>query len=57
MCTDKPLTFKEIQMARKSNLATCKLETTLADFCLISRMSHSRKERLTNKVLKNPLIK
>ncbi len=44
-------------MARKSNLATCKLETTLADFCLISRMSHSRKERLTNKVLKNPLIK
>ena len=37
-------------MARKSNKATCKLKTSLSEFCFISRMSHSRQE----KVAKNP---
>ena len=37
-------------MTRKSNEVTLKLETSLSEFCFISRMSHSRQE----KVAKNP---
>ena len=48
---------KFILIKNQSQKATYKLESSLADFCLISRKSHSGKERLTNKVLKNTLIK
>lgn len=36
-------------MARENNKATCKLATSLSEFGFISRMNHSRQEKVAKK--------